>query len=191
MQNIVNNFVSGLMLLFERPFKIGDMVVVDNETGTVRKIGLRSTIIETFDRSELIVPNSQFISGKVTNWTRTSHIARIRIPVGVAYGSDVELVLRLLREAGETDPRVLSNPAPNPLFLRFGDSSLDLELHVWIADVGDLLAVRSHLCQEIARRFQEAGIEIPCPQRDLHLRSIDEGVLERALGLRKKDVPAE
>ena len=82
LQNIVNNFVSGLMLLFERPFKVGDMVVVDNETGTVRKIGLRSTIIETFDRSELIVPNSQFISGKVTNWTRSSHIARIRIAVG-------------------------------------------------------------------------------------------------------------
>ena len=191
LQNIVNNFVSGLMLLFERPFKVGDMVVVDNETGTVRKIGLRSTIIETFDRSELIVPNSQFISGKVTNWTRTSHIARIRIAVGVAYGSDVELVLRLLREAAATDPRILSNPLPNPLFLRFGDSALDFELHCWIADVKDLLSVRSHLCQEIARRFQEAAVEIPYPQHDLHLRSIDESVLERALGLRKKDVPAE
>jgi small-conductance mechanosensitive channel len=187
LQNIVNNFVSGLMLLFERPFKVGDMVVIDNETGTVRKIGLRSTVIETFDRSELIVPNSQFISGKVTNWTRSSHIARIRIPVGVAYGSDVDLVLRVLKEAAETDPRVLSSPPPNPLFLRFGDSALDFELHTWIAEVNDLLSVTSHLCQEIASRFQQAGIEIPFPQRDLHLRSIDERILERALDLQKRN----
>ncbi len=187
LQNIVNNFVSGLMLLFERPFKVGDMVVIDNETGTVRKIGLRSTIIETFDRSELIVPNSQFISGKVTNWTRTSHIARIRIAVGVGYGSDVELVLRLLREAGESDQRILSNPAPRPLFVRFGDSALDFELHCWIADVNDLLFVRSHLCQEIASRFREGAVEIPYPQRDLHLRSVDEGVLERVFGLKKEN----
>ncbi len=186
LQNIVNNFVSGLMLLFERPFKVGDMVVVDNETGTVRKIGLRSTLIETFDRSELIVPNSQFISGKVTNWTRSNHIARIKIAVGVAYGSDVQLVLRLLKDAGESDPRVLSNPAPNPLFLRFGENALEFELHSWIADVKELLAARSNLCQEIAARFQQAGVEIPYPQRDLHLRSIDEGLLERALGLQKK-----
>ena len=185
LQNIVNNFVSGLMLLFERPFKVGDMVVVDNETGTVRKIGLRSTVIETFDRSELIVPNSQFISGKVTNWTRSNHVARVRIAVGVAYGSDVALVLRLLKEAAESDRRVLVNPAPNPLFLRFGDSALEFELHAWLADVSDLLSVRSNLCQEIARRFQDAGVEIPFPQRDLHVRSIDERVIQRALGLRK------
>ena len=191
LQNIVNNFVSGLMLLFERPFKVGDMVVVDNETGTVRKIGLRSTVIETFDRSELIVPNSQFISGKVTNWTRSSHIARIRIAVGTAYGSDVQLVLRLLKEAGQADPRVLVNPEPNPLFLRFGDSTLEFELHTWIADVKDLLSVRSKLCQEIASRFQEAGVEIPFPQRDLHLRSIDESLLERAFGPQKKNGPTD
>ncbi len=182
LQNIVNNFVSGLMLLFERPFKVGDMVVVDNETGTVRRIGLRSTIIETFDRSELIVPNSQFISGKVTNWTRSSQFARVRIPVGVAYGSDIQLVLRLLKEAAETDRRILRDPAPTPLFLRFGDNALEFELHAWIADVKERLAVTSHLCQEIAARFNEAGVEIPFPQQDLHLRSIDEALLERAFG---------
>jgi small-conductance mechanosensitive channel len=186
LQNIVNNFVSGLMLLFERPFKVGDMVVVDNETGTVKKIGLRSTVIETFDRSELIVPNSLFISGKVTNWTRSNQIARVRITVGVAYGSDIERVLSLLKEAAETDHRVLSNPEPNPLFLRFGDSALEFELHSWITDVKDMLSVRSALCQAIAGRFQAAGIEIPFPQRDLHLRSIDDTVLERAFGLQKK-----
>jgi small-conductance mechanosensitive channel len=160
--------------------------VVDNETGTVRKIGLRSTIIETSDRSELIVPNSLFISGKVTNWTRSNKIARIRITVGVAYGSDIEQVLSLLKEAAETEPRVLSDPEPNPLFLRFGDSALEFELHSWIADVTDLLSVRSALCQGIASRFQAAGIEIPFPQHDLHLRSIDERVFERVPGLQKK-----
>ncbi len=116
LQNIVNNFVSGLMLLFERPFKVGDMVVVDNETGTVRKIGLRSTVIETSDRSELIVPNSLFISGKVTNWTRSNKIARIRVPVGVAYGSNIDRVLSLLKEAAENDPRVLSTRSPIRFF---------------------------------------------------------------------------
>jgi potassium-dependent mechanosensitive channel len=187
LQNIVNNFVSGLMLLFERPFKVGDMVVIDNETGTVRKIGLRSTVIETFDRSELIVPNSQFISGKVTNWTRSNHVARVRIAVGVAYGSDVKLVLQLLTEAAASDHRVLRNPAPNPLFLRFGDSSLEFELHAWLSDVNDLLSVRSSICQEIARCFQEAGVEIPFPQRDLHVRSVDAKILELALGLKKEN----
>jgi len=186
LQNIVNNFVSGLMLLFERPFKVGDMVVVDNETGTVRKIGLRSTVIETSDRSELIVPNSLFISGKVTNWTRSNKIARIRIPVGVAYGSDIQRALSLLKEAAEAEPRVLSDPEPNPLFLRFGDSALEFELHSWIADVRDLLSIRSAICQEIAGRFQAAGIELPFPQHDLHLRSIDEKVLDRVAGLQKK-----
>jgi small-conductance mechanosensitive channel len=163
LQNIVNNFVSGLVLLFERPFKIGDIVVVDSETGTVKKIGLRSTVIETFDRSELIVPNSQFMSGKVTNWTHSNQIARIKIAVGVAYGSDMKRVLSLLKEAAENVPRVLKNPEPNPLFLRFGESALECELHSWIVDVKDVLSVRSALCQEIAVRFQEAGIEIPFP----------------------------
>jgi potassium-dependent mechanosensitive channel len=187
LQNIVNNFVSGLMLLFERPFKVGDVVVVDNEAGTVKKIGLRSTIIETPDRSELIIPNSQFISGKVTNWTRTSHIARVRIPLGVAYGSDVEQVLRLLKEAAGSDSRILKIPAPNALFLRFGNSALEFELHCWLSDVKDTLLVTSHLCQEIDRRFREAGVEIPFPQHDLNLRSVDKDVLDLIVGMNKKN----
>ncbi|GKT09898.1 mechanosensitive ion channel domain-containing protein [Desulforhabdus sp. TSK] len=186
LQNIVNNFVSGLMLLFERPFKVGDVVVVDNEMGTVKKIGLRSTIIETPDRSELIIPNSQFVSGKVTNWTRSSHIARVRIPLGVAYGTDIEQVLRLLKDAAGSDSRILKIPAPNALFLRFGNSALELELHCWLSDVKDTLLVTSHLCQEIDRRCREAGVEIPFPQHDLNLRSVDKDVLEGIVGMNKK-----
>lgn len=179
LQNIVSNFVSGIMLLFERPFKVGDVVVVDDERGTVKKIGLRSAVIETLDRSELIVPNSQFISEKVTNWTRSNPIARIRIPVGVAYGSDVPQVMKLLKEAAGSEPHILSDPAPCAFFVNFGDNALEFELHVWIADVKNMLHVRSAVCQEIERLFRSHGVEIPFPQRDLHLRSMDEKLMGR------------
>ena len=181
LQNIVNNFLSGLILLFERPVKVGDMVVVDNESGIVRKIGLRSTVIETFDHSEVIVPNSQLISQKVTNWTHSNAVARLRIPVGVAYGTDVERVFSLLSEIARANPRILPNPAPLPLLLGFGESSLNMELLVWLADVNERQLAQSELCQEIAERFQEKGIEIAFPQRDLRLRSADDGILESVL----------
>ncbi len=171
LQNIVNNFISGLILLFERPIKIGDMVVVENESGRVRKIGLRSTVIETFDRAELIVPNSQFISQKVTNWTFSNPLARLRIPVGAAYGTDIPLVLGILKEVALANPLVLKSPQPLALFARFGESSLDFELHVWIADVADRLSIVSEIGQAIAGSFRDAGIEIPFPQRDVHIHS--------------------
>jgi potassium-dependent mechanosensitive channel len=172
LQNIVNNFVSGLILLFERPIKAGDMIVVDNEWGTVRKIGLRSTVVTTLDESEIIVPNSLLVAEKVTNWSLSSALCRVTIPVGVAYGSDVPLVLRILIEAGKENAVVLDDPAPSPLFRGFGDSSLDFELRVWISDVRDRFRVRSEICQFIDRRFREEGVVIPFPQRDLHLRSV-------------------
>lgn len=177
LQEVVNNFICGLILLFERPVKVGDMVVVDNESGRVKEIGLRSTIIETFDRSELIVPNSHFITRNVTNWTLTSPMARLKIPIGVAYNSDVNLVLQLLRESAEANPRIVRDPAPLPLFVRFGDNALEFELQVWVSDVKDMLLARSEIGQEIDRRFRKAGISIPFPQRDVHLRSLDSGVL--------------
>lgn len=170
LQNIVNNFMSGLILLFERPIKVGDRVVVDADLGVVKRIGLRSTVIQTFDYSELIVPNSQFISAKVTNMTLSSTMARLKIPVGAAYGSDIEQVLRVLREAGEASPRVTKDPAPLALMLQFGASSLDFELQVWLPNIGDLALARSEICQDIARRFQDQGIEIPFPQCDVRLR---------------------
>jgi small-conductance mechanosensitive channel len=172
LQNIVNNFVSGIILLFERPIKVGDIVIVDNAWGTVLRIGLRSTVVTTLDESEIIVPNSLLVSEMVTNWSLTSPLCRVSIPVGVAYGSDVSLVLKILVEAGEENDNVLTDPAPSPLFNGFGDSSLDFELRVWISNVRDRLRVRSEVCQFIDRRFREEGVEIPFPQRDLHLRSV-------------------
>jgi small-conductance mechanosensitive channel len=180
LQDVVNNFVSGIILLFERPIKVGDLVVLDTEWGTVRKIGLRSTVIETLDQSEIIVPNSMLISEKVTNWTLSTKMARVVIPVGVAYGSDVSLVLSILSEVGNAHPDATQDPPPSPIFTRFGESSLDFELRVWIADISSRLRVTSELNQEIDRRFREAGVEIPFPQRDLHLRSVDPVVLARA-----------
>ncbi|WP_305046941.1 mechanosensitive ion channel family protein [Geoalkalibacter sp.] len=180
LQNIVNNFVSGLILLFERPVKVGDTVVVGTEWGRVAKIGLRSTLIETFDNSELIVPNSQLIAEKVTNWTLTTTRARVILPVGVAYGSDVEQVMEILKEAGEKHSLVLEEPAPSALFMGFGDSSLDFELRCYIGDVSKRLGVRSDLGRYVDRRFREENIEIPFPQRDLHLRSVDGAVLGQA-----------
>ncbi len=173
LQNIVNNFVSGIILLFERPIKIGDLLVLDGEWGTVKRIGLRSTIIETLDQSEIIVPNSQIIQEKVTNWTLSTSISRVVVPVGVAYGSNVPLVLRVLLEAGGNHPLTLPEPKPSAIFIGFGQSSLDFELRLWVGDVTQRLVVRSELLQTIDQRFREEGVEIPFPQRDLHLRSVD------------------
>jgi len=179
LQDIVNNFLSGIILLFERPIKVGDGVLIDGEYGVVQKIGLRSTVVETLDQSELIVPNSQIISQKLTNWTLSTRRVRVVVPVGVAYGSDVPLVLRILIEAGEKHADVLEEPAPSPIFAGFGDSSLDFELRVWIADVDKRPRVKSELLQYIDQQFREEGVEIPFPQRDLHLRSVDGEILER------------
>jgi small-conductance mechanosensitive channel len=173
LQNIVNNFISGLILLFERPIKVGDIISLEDQWGTVSKIGLRSTVVENFDRAEVIVPNADLIAQKVTNWTLTSTISRVILTVGVAYGSNLTRVLSILDTAGRAHPDVLSDPEPNAIFTGFGESSIDFELRVWISDINKRLSVKSELGQTIDSRFREAGISIPFPQRDLHLCSID------------------
>jgi potassium-dependent mechanosensitive channel len=178
LQNIVSNFVAGLILLFERPVRVGDTVVVDGEWGTIRKIGLRSTIMQTFDQSEMIVPNADLVSEKVVNWTLSNPIARVILPLGVAYGSSIPQVLEILRAAAPAHAAVLHDPPPQSLFVGFGDSSLDFELRVWVRDIRQRLEVRSMVLTEVERRLGEAGIEIPFPQRDLHVRSVDAAVAE-------------
>lgn len=175
LQHVANNFISGLILLFERPVKVGDTVVVDKEWGRVKRIGLRSTVIETFDRSELIVPNSHLVSNTVTNWTLSNPMARLRIPVGVAYGTDLQKALGLLERAASTNRRVLKDPAPMALFKGFGESALDLELHAWVGDIKERLLAQSEICREVEKLFRESGVEIPFPQRTLHLKSIPPG----------------
>jgi small-conductance mechanosensitive channel len=190
LQNLVNNFASGLILLFERPVRPGDVVVVGGEWGTIRKIGLRSTVILTFDRAELIVPNGDLISEKVTNWTLSDRVARVVLPVGVAYGSDVEKVLRILFEVAESQPEVLEEPPAQALFRGFGESSLDFELRVWLGSIDLRLEVTSALCGALDARFREEGVEIPFPQRDLHLRSVEAEAVRR-LGATSGAAPPE
>lgn len=172
LQNVVNNFVSGLILLFERPIRVGDVVVLGEDWGKVQKIGLRSTTIVTFNGSELIVPNGDLIAEKVTNWTLTTPRARLVLPVSVAYGTDPERVITLLEERGRAYSLSLDEPAPMAIFTSFGESSLDFELRVWLADFEQLLRARSELAAIIARSFAEEGITIPFPQRDLHVKEM-------------------
>jgi len=172
LQNIVNNFVSGLILLFERPIKTGDWIVVGNTEGYVRKISIRSTQIQTFDLADVIVPNSDLLSNQVTNWMLRDPIGRIRIPIGVAYSSDVRQVERLLAEIPPTMEQIISNNSKYPIrvyFLGFGDSALNFELRCFIKNIDEKLNVTSKINFAIEEKFRLHGISIPFPQRDIHI----------------------
>jgi small-conductance mechanosensitive channel len=171
LQAIVSNFVSGLILLTERPIRVGDWIVVNGEEGYVRKISVRSTEIETFERASVILPNSDLITGVVKNWTHSDKLGRLSVPVGVSYDSDPEQVCEILMSVAAEHPLVLKDPPPFVLFMRFGDSSLDFELRAVVADINKRLSTVSDLHFAIFRRFREAGIEIPFPQRDIHIKS--------------------
>lgn len=171
LQDLVKNFFSGLVLLFERPVRVGDTVILEGDWATVKKIGLRATTVTTFDRSEIIVPNGDLTSKRVTNWTLSDQVSRLVLPVGVAYGSDVERVFRILEEVAVEHPDVLEDPAPSVLFTGFGNSSLDFELRVWVGSIEVRLTTFSDLHARVDRRFRESGITIPFPQRDLHFKS--------------------
>jgi potassium efflux system protein len=176
LQNVVNNFVSGLILLFERPIHLGDIVEIGGLVGTVRRIGARSSTVLTFQGAEVIVPNSNVLSNQVINWTLSSQWRRVDIPVRTAYGTDPEQVLRLLIEVAESNPGVMRERPPTAYFLGFGDSALNFELRFWSARQDTWFQLQSDLAIAVAKAFQKAGIEIPFPQRDLHVRSVDASV---------------
>jgi len=167
LQNIVSNFVSGLILLVERPFKVGDHVVSGTAEGIVTRISVRATEIETFRKQSIIVPNSELINAAVGNWTHRNKVGRSEIPVSVSYEADPQKVMDILLELVNAVPQVLRNPEPHVEFLRFGTYSLDFELRFMLADMGDGLKVRNALRIAILRRFREEGIEIPLPQSDI------------------------
>lgn len=172
LQNIINNFVSGLILLFEQPIKKGDWIVIGNTEGFVKRISVRSTVIQSLDNADIIVPNSDLISKEVINWTHDDRSGRLRIPVGVAYGSDIELVRSILLKTAMSHPKVLKDekhPKPKVLFRNFGDSSLDFLLVCYIQNITERFDVETDLRSQIDAEFRTAGITIPFPQRDVHI----------------------
>ncbi|MCX5894130.1 MAG: mechanosensitive ion channel, partial [Deltaproteobacteria bacterium] len=171
LQNIVNNFVSGLILLFERPIKVGDILVIDGQWGTVKEIRVRSTIFETFDRYVIIIPNSELVSGKVLNWTHYGRgINRITLKIGVSYNSDVRQVTQLFTDICRGNDRVVDDPPPQISFSAYGDSTLDFTIWVFVKTPNDRVPATHELNSAILETFQQQGIEIPFPQRDLHIK---------------------
>jgi small-conductance mechanosensitive channel len=182
---VVNNFVSGLILLYERPVQLGDMVEVGGVIGEVKRIGMRSSTVRTLQGAEVIVPNGNLISDQVVNWTFSDRRRRMEVKVGVAYGTDPERVLELLRQVARENTGVLADPEPVALFLGFGDSSLDFELRAWTPLFESWWLTQSELNVAVNRAIADAGIEIPFPQRDLHLRTAEPesfGALRREPG---------
>lgn len=168
LQNITSNFVSGIILLFERPINVGDYIDVGETSGRVISINMRSTTVVTLDNITLIVPNSQFIENTITNWSVGDPKIRAIISIGIAYGSDTELVTNLLLKVAESHPKVMSDPKPSVIFKEFGDSSLNFDLRVWILNAIERFDVISDLNYTIDAAFRENNISIPFPQRDVH-----------------------
>ncbi len=186
LQNVVGNFVSGLILMFERPIRPGDVVEIGGTTGRVREIGMRATTLQTFEGADVVVPNGTLLAGNLTNWTLNNTNRRVDLDVGVSYSVDPPAVQRLLAQVARTIPGISSQPEPVVLFLRFNSSSLDFGIRAWTSDFDNWRTIQSALGVGVHRALKEAGIEIPFPQQDLHVRSIGEDT-DIALGRLKRD----
>ncbi|MEL7038155.1 MAG: mechanosensitive ion channel domain-containing protein [Cyanobacteria bacterium J06592_8] len=169
-QDIAKNFGSGIVLLFERPIKVGDFIEIGEYQGIVERVGARSTVIKTLDMISIVVPNSRFLEREVINWDYDHPVSGLRLPVGVAYGSNIDKVRQSLLDVAKANPDILGMPSPQVLFKGFGDSSLDFDLRVWISQPSRHVIIRSNLYYQIDAIFRQRHIEIPFPQRDLHLR---------------------
>lgn len=179
LQNIVNNFVSGIILLFERPVKIGDWVIINGHEGVVKQINMRSTHIETFNKASVIIPNADILSNNLINMTYKNKLSRVDIPVGVGYGSDVDKVKEILIDIAKNTKHVLSVPNPFVVFKSLGESSLDFELRFYISDVNNRLSIQTQILSSIIERFREENIDIPFPQRVIHFEQPVEVILPK------------
>jgi small-conductance mechanosensitive channel len=169
LQGVVNNFVSGLILLFERPIHIGDAVEVGGVAGEVRRIGIRASTVRTGQGADIVVPNAQLISERLTNWTLSDRRRRIDLPVGVNYGAVPQKAIALLEGVGRAHPRVLPDPAPQAFFTAFGDSAINFELRVWTEDGDKSFQIRSELAVAVHDAVLAAGMSFPVPQREVRL----------------------
>jgi small-conductance mechanosensitive channel len=177
LQNITSNFFSGIIILFERPYKIGDTVIVNDILCQVEEIKIRATIVRTFDNERIIIPNSHFIENAITNWSYGDEKMRVVVPIGVAYGSDIELMRNLLLKAAHEQEHTMSVPEPDVHFLEYGDSSLNFRVILWVPSPDYRFITLSSMNFRINELFNEHNIEIPFPQRDLHIRSVDDKVI--------------
>jgi small-conductance mechanosensitive channel len=182
LQNVVNNFVSGLILMFERPIQPGDVVEVSGTSGKVRDIGMRATTLTTFEGADVVVPNGTLLSEKLINWTLSDMNRRIDVEVGVAYGSDPRRVITLLTDVAASTPGVAVEPAPAIVFKGFGANSLDFGIRAWTNDFGDWVSIRTEMTARVYEALQREGLEIPFPQQDLHLRTVSREAAERLGG---------
>ena len=169
LQEIVANFVSGIILLFEQPIRVGDVVTVNNVTGKVSRMRIRATTIVDWDRKELVIPNKNFITGELVNWTLSDTINRIVITIGVAYGADIQKAMALMRDEAAKNPKVLQEPQPRVSFEEFGDSALILRLRVYLDDIDQRLSTLTELHEAINQRFEKEAIVIAYPQQDVHI----------------------
>jgi potassium efflux system protein len=191
LQEIFANFVSGLIILFERPMRVGDVVSVGDTTGYVTRIRIRATTITDWDRKELIVPNKEFVTGRLVNWSLSDDLLRLTVDVGIAYGSDTALATELLLKCVRVSPDVLDDPPPSAYFDRFGDSALIFKLRFYIAGVRQWLVVRDRIHRAVDEAFRANGIEISFPQRDLHIRTMRPEVAVRLERSQDDETPAE
>jgi potassium-dependent mechanosensitive channel len=175
LQSVVNNFVSGLILLFERPIHVGDTVEVGSLQGIVRRIGIRASVLHTGQGADIIVPNSQLVTEKVTNWTLSDRLRRIDLPVGVNYGANPKKVVELLIGVAEAHPQVLKNPPPKAFFLSYGDSSINFDLQVWTDQSQSPTQIKSDLASAVYDAVSAAGMSFPFPQREVRLLSDQDG----------------
>jgi small-conductance mechanosensitive channel len=179
LQNIFNNMISGLIIAIEKPISVGDMIEVGSNIGWVKGIGIRSSNIQAFDGAEVIIPNGELISNKVTNWTLSDKTRRMDIQVGVAYKSDPHQVYDVLIKVVAAHPEVLKNPEPFIIFTGLGESSLDFKIYFWISDFVEGMRIRSEVLFQVFDALHQNNIEIPFPQRDLHLKSVEPELMKQ------------
>ncbi|MCH8485838.1 MAG: mechanosensitive ion channel [Candidatus Cyclonatronum sp.] len=192
LQNLTSNFISGIMLLFERPISVGDRIIVGDLEGDVQEINIRSTTINSIDNISIIVPNSEFLSSQVINYSHGDTKIRMRVEIGVSYNSDLDLVLRIIKESALAHPETMDDPEPTVLLRNFGDSAWEMLLLCWVPDPKRQYKIASDIRCDLVRRFRENNIEIPFPQRDLHLRSAEPLPLRqegRQAQVRKREAP--